>query len=197
MGQVFFLALEVFRQASLQKYSVFTFIRLPSTVHGRHSNSIATYTTRSGTTITEKNTYHKKPHIVQCSRQIRNEHVQNTGQKRYLIQTARNHAFINDNSCHNLQGESKMLEQTSGVSSPRQNKKNGSNGYMFALTNFYRYSPITRRSQSFTFLSGGTMKDPWRIQLQLKIKRHLTNEFFMPVKPFATARGPLKGCDNP
>jgi len=31
----------------------------------------------------------------------------------------------------------------------------------------------------------------------LSENRHLTNEFFMPVKPFAIAWGPLKGCDNP
>lgn len=54
MGQVFFLALGVFRQSSLQKCPVFTFIRLPSTVYGRHSDSVATYTTKRGATITEK-----------------------------------------------------------------------------------------------------------------------------------------------
>ena len=54
MGQVSFLALAVFRQASLQKCSVFTFIRLPSTLYGRHSDRNAKYTTKKGATVTEK-----------------------------------------------------------------------------------------------------------------------------------------------
>jgi hypothetical protein len=29
------------------------------------------------------------------------------------------------------------------------------------------------------------------------IGRHFTNAFFTPVKPFATAPGPLKGCESP
>lgn len=94
MGQVFVLALEAFRQASLQKCSVFTFIRLSSTVYGRHNNALISVL------------------------------------------------------------------------------------YIFIW-------------------GGGGTERPWRIQLQLKIKTHLTNEFFMPAKPYATARGPLNGCDNP
>jgi hypothetical protein len=31
----------------------------------------------------------------------------------------------------------------------------------------------------------------------LKMKRHFTHEFFMIVKPFSTAPGPLKGRDSP
>jgi len=36
---------------------------------------------------------------------------------------------------------------------------------------------------SFTFLSMGTLKYPQCIQRQLKIQRHFTNAFLLPVKP--------------
>jgi len=53
-GHVSFLALWVFRQSASQKCPVFTYIRLPSTVYGRHSDSLVTYTTKKGATITKK-----------------------------------------------------------------------------------------------------------------------------------------------
>jgi hypothetical protein len=38
---------------------------------------------------------------------------------------------------------------------------------------------------------------PYCIQVELKVKRYFTTAYFMPVKPFTTAAGPMKVCDSP
>lgn len=57
-------------------------------------------------------------------------------------------------------------------------------------------SPTFARPQSLIFICGDTCQ-PYCIQLRLKMKKHFTNSFFVPVKLFTTAPGSLKVCDSP
>jgi len=89
-----------------------------------------------------------------------------------------------------------MLLQTSGMSSPRQKKEKISYRCMSAYS-FSRYSPIPfSRPHCFRFLSLGSLKTPRVFSWNLKW-RDTSTHFIMPFRPFATARGLLKGCDGP
>lgn len=87
--------------------------------------------------------------------------------------------------CIHTEDVSKMLGQTSEASSttPKQ-------GNEFTSVKLSRYSPKMCRPQPVDILPVSTLKR------QMKMKRHFPHVFFMPVNPFATAPGPLKGYDS-
>jgi hypothetical protein len=82
-----------------------------------------------------------------------------------------------------------MVGQTSGMSSPEQNKAISS--YQCISSNSFQGAAHQNIDLSFWFTCGDTQK-PKCIQLQLKIKRHFTDAIFMPVTSFATKPGPMK-----
>jgi len=80
--------------------------------------------------------------------------------------------------CFNIQGVSKLLGQTSGMSSPHKNKK--------------KKVSISTRSQTLIF--GG--RAPTFVRLQ-SFLISVTKAFFMPDKPHITTARHLNICDTP
>jgi hypothetical protein len=90
------------------------------------------------------------------------------------------------------QKASKMLGQSSWVSSPFQNKEKRVHEHLV----FHVYYNDVLNSVLQIFIWEETSKTLY-IQLQVKIKRHFTKAILMPVEPFRTAPGPSKVCDSP
>jgi MFS family permease len=97
--------------------------------------------------------------------------------------------------CCSYAGVSKMFGQTSAVSSTYQNKERSSYYYMSG-NSFQIIAPTFGRSQSFSFLSVGTLKPSSVFSVNWKW-RLFTNAICMPVKPFILAPGALKWSDIP
>lgn len=91
-----------------------------------------------------------------------------------------------------MQGVSKMLEQTLGVSSLQQNIKKTVNTGICPQVQTH----ILPVSVLYIFICGDTSK-PQRIHLQFKMNRHFVNAFLCPSNVLQPSPGPLKWRDSP
>lgn len=92
-----------------------------------------------------------------------------------------------------VQGVCKMLEQTSGVSSPTQNGKKKSTK-VYVQKQFSRKSPKIYWPQSFRFSSAGHLKTlPYSAPVEDENRLHFTNAFFCDSQTILKRPKPFKG----
>jgi len=112
------------------------------------------------------------------------------------LQESAGNAKTRENVCINSQSNLDNLNNVRRDAS--RHFKNKKKAYLKAKVrnHFSKYRPTTCWRQSFIFLYVWTLRAP-SVFISNWNGDTLYQRTFMPVKPFATAPGPLQGCDGP